>query len=151
MSFGVFLRSAPPVLAVYVREAVEALGYFRLDAIDELAEIYRELWPKGTSAHMLGQAEYRHLLSDKGLADPSGARATTLRISFNISRWEDIQDEPHWSTFASQVKFACFAKDACTAAFHLQDEVSDRVGRPALPLLACDKEWCACSWDYLSD
>lgn len=147
----IHLRPAPDELEYYVAEAVHALGYFREDAIDELAAIYRVLWPKGTSAHMLDQADYQHLLSEKGLADLGGVRATTHRISFNLRKWEHLRDEPQWSTFASKVTFFCSKRDACEAALQLQGEVIGREGRPPLPLLACDKEWCACEWDYVPD
>lgn len=139
-------REAPAALEHFVAEAVGALGYFRANAAGELAAIYRELWPKGTSATMLPHETVKHLLAEKGHSEPGGTRVTTLRITANLRRWEALQDEPIWSAWCDKVEFHCATAHACRAALALEGETVDRISRLPLPLVSCDREWCGCEW-----
>jgi hypothetical protein len=142
------VRSVPAELGHFVAEAVLALGYFREDAIEELTAIYAAKWPEGTSSTMLGR-DAMHLLSEKGLAEPAGMKATTLRISFNVRRLEFEERREQWVEMSPTLQFWCHEPHACAPALKRSGRIQFWSSRPRLPLRGCDKEWCACGWDHV--
>ncbi len=149
---SVTMNDAPDNIGVLVAEAVQALGYFRPDAVEQLTQIYRDLWPRGTSAHMLSKADYQPLLSEKGLAQPGPASMnTTLRITGNVQRQRELDNEHIWGEYSSRVQFWCVAKNGCAPAIAMLGQIVPRKGRPSIPLPGCDREWCTCGWDQVRD
>lgn len=150
MASFVHLGPAPAELGHFVAEAVRALGYFREDAIDELTAIYAAKWPKGTSSTMLGR-DALHLLSEKGLAQPDGARITTLRITANLQRLHFEHGQPHWDGFSPRLRLWCLEQHACKGAMEMLGRAYPWRERPVLPLVECDKEWCCCDWEFAGE
>lgn len=172
MHFG-----APPVdLRPIVRDAVQALGYFRPDAADELAAIFTRLWPRGISATMLlyndledlspvekagaglGKGrmprELWNLLSEVGRAKPHYAvRTITSRVISTVQRARFDRDEATWSSYSSRVQFIARATPElhCDRARELNGSIMARQDRFPLPMPDCDREWCPCRWDHLLD
>lgn len=165
---------APAGIELHVAEAVQALGYFRPDAVDGLVEVFRQLWPKGCSGKMLiyndlermTEEETRSagigtmrmpravwaLMTPKGQASPMhAARATAIRIQMSVNRARSDREERKWSTFCSRVKLAGITDYCCAMARSVNGEVRPREGRPKFPLKGCDAEWCSCRWDYVPD
>lgn len=154
MTGQVIFRQAPPALRPLVHEAVEALGYFRREAADQLVSIYEQLWPKGISATMLLSRgiDIAPLLSATGAADHRlAAEATTLRVIFNLRRQEFDANEPNWSTISSRVQLRASIAACCEASRALDGTAFARQERPSLPLPSCDAEWCSCHWMQLTD
>ena len=156
MTGQVIFRQAPPALRPLVHEAVEALGYFRPEAADQLVSIYEQLWPKGISATMLLSRgiDLAPLLSATGAADHRlAAEATTLRVIFNLRRQEFDANEPNWSTISSRVQFIARAQPEhhCARSMELNTLLLPRQDRFPLPMAGCDKEWCPCRWDMVMD
>ncbi len=176
MNGGIILREAPPELDQLVHEAIQALGYFRADRADELAALYRQLWPRGTSDTMLiyndlddmSEQEKRdaglgrgrmpravwQLLTDKGKRDPRhAAKATGLRLYFRLRLMQFDADEVFWSTMSSKVQFMARAQPEyhCPRSLELAGLVLPRQARFPLPLPDCAKEWCPCRWVWVPD
>lgn len=144
--------SAPDNIGALVAEAVEALGYFRSDCIGKLTKLYIELWPQGTSKHMLDKGDFKALLSEKGLASPGQASMnTTLRITANAHREKFARGEPQWGPMFPRLQFSCPPKENCAGARILSDQIFRRETRPSLPLEHCDREWCGCNWLFVPD
>lgn len=136
----------------HLREAIETLGYYRIDALDQLLSMYRESWPRGLSSTMFRVGEINPLLSEKGLADPYHAqKATHLRAALNLNREEFDLAEPEWSRFVSRVSFAARAEWLCDEARQRDGTIVQAVERWTLPLNNCGQEWCPCRWDWTSD
>ncbi|WP_086619218.1 hypothetical protein [Erythrobacter tepidarius] len=133
----------------HLREANEALGYYRIDALDQLLAMYREQWPKGLSSTMFREAEIRPLLSEKGLSDPRHAqKATSLRAEFNLLREEFDRQNPEG---VSGVRFWASAGRHCDAARQLDQSIVPLAGKWSLPLPDCGQEWCPCNWTWEFD
>lgn len=100
---------APFDLRPFVQSAVEQLGFFRADSIDDLAGLFEQLWPSGISSTMLIYNELEplteeekrtigaprtrmpravwRLLSDAGRAHPQRAIAeTTTHVILAVQR-----------------------------------------------------------------
>ncbi len=103
--FGPVVTDLRPI----VREAIDALGYFRADRADQLADLFVRLWPAGISSTMLiyndlesmtdeekraagaGRARMPRdvwaAMSEKGRAAPArGIQETTVRIILAVQR-----------------------------------------------------------------
>lgn len=145
-------RPFPEAFAGHLREAVEALGYYDLSALDQLVAMYRDRWEGGISASMFRRDEVAPLLSEKGHADIDHAqRATFLRAHFNLRREESDATESSWSTFCSQVEFVARAQWLCDEARSLNGTIVSRQERWSIPLSGCRQEWCPCRWDMVPD
>lgn len=152
MASVIMHRDMPERFGFHLAEAIEALGYYRINALDQLLAMYRQQWPRGLSSTMFRVSDIRHLMSEKGLADPYHAqKATHLRAQFNLRREEFDQAEPEWSRFASRVSFAARAMWLCDRARELDGTVAAAADRWSLPLPECGQEWCPCRWDGLPD
>jgi hypothetical protein len=146
MASFVIHRPMPDGFRGHLREAIETLGYYRIDALDQLLTMYANEWPKGLSSTMFRECDIAHLLSDKGLSDPAHAqKATTNRAHFNSMRDEfDQQDISGVTGLMFWAPKNCVCGEAGErdgAKINLSDKWS-------LPLPGCDQEWCACSWAW---
>jgi hypothetical protein len=139
-------RPMPERFGAHLREAVEALGYYRNEALDQLLAMYRERWPKGLSSTILRTSEIEPLLSEKGLADPRHAqKATLLRAEFNLRREEFDSNHPDG---ASGLTFWARAQWICDAARQLDQSEIPLAQKWPLPLPNCHQEWCPCRWTW---
>lgn len=130
-------------------EAIDALGYYRTDALEQLLGMYRQHWPRGLSSTMFRLADIEHLLSEKGLADPHHAQAaTTLRAEGNQRREEFDAKHVNGATGAI---FCAPRNCVCDEAQRLDQSKVGRSGRWSLPLPSCRQEWCPCSWVLVFD
>jgi hypothetical protein len=162
----------PETAAGAIQEAVDALGYFRADSIDDLIAIFRQIWPMGLSANALiyndleemtaeqkrahdlapGRVPYAvwEILTEKGRRDVRHAcKATLLRILFNLRRREFDDQEERWSAFASRVCLRGITDHSWHFVRTFEGTTLPREKRFALPLDPCNSEWCACRWDYV--
>lgn len=152
----------------FVREAVDTLGYFRPEFLDEVAAVFARtegagaasiFWERteelsdaekiaaGRSAKARMPRQLWRILSDKGRADPRHATmATGLRIVFNLYRERDRLDEPTRAKFCDRAKFMGAVDATCASARHFEGLVLAIGDRFAFPLADCDAEWCACNW-----
>ncbi|MBX9860498.1 MAG: hypothetical protein K2Y20_13055, partial [Sphingomonas sp.] len=144
--------------------------------VEKLLGLFRMIWPTGTSANMLiyndleqlspteknlaGLARMRmprllwDVLSESGRRTPhEAARAIALRVIFTVRRAEFDSNEPSWSTFCEQVVFAARAQPEfhCSKSLGLHGTEFRRSDRPQLPLADCEKLWCPCRWDWVTD
>jgi hypothetical protein len=169
----------PPVgsldIRPFVREAVEALGYFIPDRSDDLALLFVKMW-REKSATMLfygsavgddltegeklaaGLTKARmprslwQILSDKGRLDPRhAAKATTLRMNFNVMRWRSIQMNEFEAEISSRIEFRGLGEYSCDACRPHMNKVIPRSARFPMPLPECTAEWCSCRWDMVMD
>lgn len=144
--------AVPEAFVRHLAEAVLMLGYYRPEAIEDLAAMYSSRWDRGTSSTMFRRSEVEPLLSEKGLADVLHAqKATYLRAIFNYRRDEFHTKEPQWSTFCSRVQLFARAQWLCDQARELDQTVVNREDRWPLPLANCAQEWCPCYWMPRSD
>lgn len=133
----------------HLREAIETLGYYRIDALEQLLAMYREQWPKGLSSTMFREADIQPLLSQKGLSDPRHAqKATTLRAEFNLRREEFDHQSPEGAT---RVRFWASARWLCDEARQLDQSIVPMADKWRLPLPDCGQEWCPCRWTWEFD
>jgi len=152
MASFIISRPMPDRFEVHLREAIEALGYYRPNALEQLLTMYRVRWPSGLSSTMFGVADIEPLLSETGLGIPYDAqKATFLRATFNLRREEFDHEEPQWSSFCSHVTFAARAQGHCDRALDLDRTTLPRQKRFALPLTGCGQRWCPCRWDWAPD
>lgn len=157
----------------FVREAVETLGYFRYEAIDDVIDMYERTRRSGLRAIFWERTEEisddekaaigwpirasmpRRLwdaLSDKGRADPARATiATGHRIRFALYRERDRIGDAIMLPLCSRAQLFGVGELTCDQArpFDKMIVASDR--RFTLPLETCDREWCACNWVLLPD
>lgn len=172
-----FEVDCPPVgsldIRPFVREAVEALAYFKPEQSDALALLIVKMWREKSATMLLygsavgedmtpsekvacGLGKGRmprslwRILSDKGRLDPShAAKATTLRITFNVMRWISIQAEKIEATFSSKIEFRGLSNSSCAASRELMNTIIPRNERYPLPVPGCTAEWCSCRWDLV--
>lgn len=133
-----------------VAEAVNALGYFRPDSVEELTTHFERLLPQGLGADMLLRERgiIDNLLTSKGQENPRhAAKAVALRVSFNVRRAKQ-RDAPN---FISRCEFRGITNYTCSAGRDLSGVVVTLSERTALPLEQCSSEWCACRWDFILD
>lgn len=155
-------------LEPFVREAVETLGYFRIDALEEVTALFARTRPAAAKgvfwerSEELSDAEkiaagrsttgrmprqLWRILSEKGRADPRHAtKATGLRIIFNLYRERDRLDEPIRAGFCDSAQFLGVVEATCEPARRLKGLVVPIAERCPLPLPECRAEWCACNW-----
>jgi len=125
----------------HFQEAIETLGYYRIDALDQMLAMYRDQWPQGLSSSMFRIADIQPHLSETGLADPHHAQeATHLRAVFNLNRDEFDDKEPEWSQFASRVTFWARGQWLCEEARHRDQLELPAFKRWHLPLPDCGQE-----------
>jgi len=149
MASFIILRQMPEQFRVHLREAIETLGYYRIDALDQLLEMYREHWPRGLSSSMFRVAEIQSLLSEKGLTDPYHAQKTThLRAVFNLNREEFDAKLPDGAT---GLTFWARAKCLCEEAKQRDQSQIPMSEKWLLPLPGCGQEWCPCHWTAMFD
>jgi hypothetical protein len=159
----------------FVREAVDALGYFKPDCSDDLALLFVKMW-REKSATMLfyGSAVGKDLtdeeklaagltkarmprslwkiLSKKGQLDPChAAKATTLRMNFNVMRWRSMQMDAHEAAMSSTIEFRGLSDSSCAACRPHMNKIIPRSEKYPLPLPDCTAEWCSCRWDTAMD
>ncbi|MFA6219635.1 MAG: hypothetical protein WC692_07620 [Erythrobacter sp.] len=152
MASFIISQPMPDRFEHHLREAIETLGYYRIDALEQLLAMYRDRWPRGLSSSMFRLSEIQPLLSEKGLSDPYHVqKATHLRAYFNLSREQFDDQEPHWSQLTSQVTFAACGQWLCEDARRLNGAVMPAGDRWPLPLPECAQEWCPCRWDLVTD
>ncbi len=144
---GGLKRGAPEVLAKHLREAVETLGYFDVDALPALLGFYQQRWDYQSSQSMLTKDEVAPLLSDKGRANPRHAQAATFnRATFNVYREADLAKDEVWLRLGTEVRFSASVKLVCNEA-RSKDGTTVPIGeRWPLPLPGCGQEWCPCNW-----
>jgi hypothetical protein len=149
MASFIVSRPMPERFRSHLREAIETLGYYRIDALDQLLAMYRNRWPSGLSSTMFRVGEIKTFLSEKGLADPYHAqKATHLRAVFNLNREEFADKEPEWSQFASRVIFWARGQWLCEQARKRDQSDVSASERWHLPLPNCGQEWCPCHWTW---
>ena len=150
MASFIVSQSMPERFRFHVSEAIEALGYYRIDALDQLLAMYRARWPKGTSPNMLSKGDIEPLLSAKGQAAPHHAqKATFLRAYFNLRRQQFDADQPQWSQVATELTFAARAQWLCDEARRQNGSKVRTSDRWDVPLPGCAQEWCPCRWDLV--
>lgn len=136
----------PERFRFHLLEAIEALGYYRIDALDQLLAMYRARWPKGTSPTMLSKGDIELLLSAKGQSDPYHAqKATFLRANFNLRREQFDSNQPE---DVKGLTFWARAKWLCDKARQLDQTEVPLSGKWPLPLAGCGQEWCPCHWTW---
>lgn len=149
MASRIISRPMPDSFSTHLREAIEALGYYRIDALDQLLVLYQEQWPRGLSSTMFRISDIRHMMSEKGLADPYHAqKATHLRANFNLRREEFDAELPESATgliFWARAKWLC---EEAGQRNQTEIPVSDKW---QLPLPGCGQEWCPCHWTATFD
>ncbi len=134
----------PESFSIHLREAIETLGYFRLDALEQLLALYREQWPRGLSSNMFRLADIQHLMAEQGLAEPHHAqKATFLRAHFNLSRKEFDSKQPDSAT---GLIFWARGQWLCDEARPLDQSKVAMSEKWPLPLPSCRQEWCPCTW-----
>ncbi|MCX9146575.1 hypothetical protein [Erythrobacter sp. WG] len=139
----------PDRFRLHLAEAIRSLGYFRMDALDQLLEMYREQWPRGLSSTMFRSSDIGPLLSDKGAADPDHAqKATTNRAHFNLRREEFDLKEIHGAT---GLMFWAPRGCVCSQASERDGAKVNLSGKWSLPLPGCNREWCPCNWTWSFD
>lgn len=149
MTSFIILREMPQRFRYHLREAIETLGYFRIDALEQLLAMYREQWPRGLSATMFRVSDIQHMMSEKGLADPDHAqKATHLRAYFNLRREEFDRQTPEGVT---RVRFWASAGQLCDAARQLDQSIVAVSEQWPSPLPDCGQEWCPCNWTWEFD
>lgn len=159
-----------------VAEAVEALGYFEMDAVMFIAHRMIRLWgskprhfekdgelikPLRNRPRYEMSREVWERLSEKGRADPSRAcEATYLRVYFNVTRtvrhaeldaMKASRRRWRWAQLQVDGKTCCAVAAVREGRYvSLREPVLGIFSRPApfppLPLEGCTAEWCACSW-----
>lgn len=140
-------REAPVALRRIVEEAVRVLGYFRPDAVDDLARQFEQRWPQGVGAKMLLGPDRRFdpLLSEKGARDPDhAARATALRVVCNVRKAEFEAKMPEMLRHTDQVMLWVRAGHVCSIMAGRDETVFPWSASPVLPQPSCDREWCPC-------
>lgn len=149
MASFIISRPMPDRFEHHLREAIEVLGYYRIEALEQLLAMYREQWPKGLSSSMFRLGEIQPLLSEKGLFDPDHAqKATTLRAEFNLSREAFDRQSPEGAT---GLRFWARARWLCDEARQLDQSIVPLSEKWPLPLPGCGHEWCPCSWTWEFD
>ncbi|MDZ4276762.1 MAG: hypothetical protein U0995_12020 [Erythrobacter sp.] len=152
MASFIISRPIPEHFRSHLQEAIETLGYYRMDALDQLLAMYRDQWPRGLSSSMFRIADIQPHLSEKGLADPYHAqKATHLRAIFNLNREEFDDKQPEWSQFASRVTFWARGQWLCEEARQRDQTELLASERWHLPLAECGQEWCPCHWTWTMD
>lgn len=145
MASFIIHRPMPERFRSHLREAIETLGYYRIDALDQLLSMYRERWPGGLSSRMFRTRDIEHMLTEKGLADPDHAQAATmLRATFNLDREEfDLKEiDGVTGLLFWTVEISCpEARQRHQMLIHPSQKWS-------LPLPGCRKEWCPCTWTW---
>jgi hypothetical protein len=133
----------------HLAEAIDALGYYRPDALEQLLAMYRAAWPKGLSSTLFRTGDIEPLLTEKGLADPAHAqKATFLRSSFNLDR---ERFDGQRLEGATGFRFWARAEWLCDEARQLDQTEVTLSGKWALPMPGCRQEWCPCSWTWSFD
>lgn len=136
----------PDRFRYHLAEAIDALGYYRSDALEQLLGMYRAKWPKGLSSTLFRIADIQPLLTGKGLADPARAqKATYLRSHFNLSREEFDQQDIDGVT---GLMFWAPKNCVCSQAGERDQSKIGLAEKWPLPLAGCDWEWCACNWTW---
>lgn len=149
MASFIISRPMPDSFRAHLREAIDTLGYYRADSLDQLLALYRERWPQGLSSTMFRTREIEPLFSEKGLADPYHAqKATTLRAHFNLNREEFDAKLPESAT---GLMFWARSQWLCDEA-RQRDQSEVRLSEKwSLPLPGCGQEWCPCHWTSTFD
>lgn len=158
-----------------VKEAVEALGFFRPDAVEAISNRMARLW--GNNDYTFANdgerikpfpeepkrpisREIWESLTDRGREDPTFAcKATLLRVSFNVYRVRDAANLAMRKKLATSAVFAGVTEYTCAAGRACEGQrvplkrrllgVFERdCDPPKLPLSDCDAAWCACRWDF---
>lgn len=174
------IRTGSSTVAIddIVAEAIETLGFFHPRSLPFIADRIARLWGGNTRAFEMDGERIKPIadrpryqvageiwggLSAKGRVDPSYAcEATWLRVTFNIRRVAERNQEEHWRTFATKASFACHEAHACAKARSSKGAVMALNKRtlglfvrpvplPSLPVAGCDADWCSCRWDVGSD
>lgn len=144
MASFIVSRPMPERFGHHLREAIEALGYYRIDALEQLLGMYRDQWPQGLSSSMFRVSDIQPLLSEKGLSDPYHAqKATHLRAVFNLNR-EDFDSEQPDS--ATGLMFWARGNWLCDEARQRDQTAVHPSEKWPLPLAGCGQEWCPCHW-----
>lgn len=144
MASFIMHRDMPEGFRFHLAEAIETLGYYRIDALDQLLAMYRQQWPRGLSSTMFRISDIQHMMSDKGLADPSHAqKATHLRAHFNLQREEFDANVPESAT---GLLFWARGEWLCEEARQRDQAEIPASEKWLLPLPGCGQEWCPCHW-----